>query len=69
MPSSVIRAHAYDAQARCLRITFVSGAVYDYGEVPPEVAKGLAEAGSRGRFFSLWIRDRYPYRRVIEAPG
>lgn len=68
MPSSVIRAHAYDAQARCLRITFVSGAVYDYWEVPPEVAKGLAEAGSRGRFFSR-CRDRYPYRRVIEAPG
>ncbi|WP_409019442.1 KTSC domain-containing protein [Brevundimonas vesicularis] len=69
MPSSVIRAHDYDAQTRCLRIIFVSGAVYDYEAVPPQVAQGLAEAGSRGRFFSLWIRDRYPYRRVSEARG
>ncbi|MCO8029501.1 KTSC domain-containing protein [Brevundimonas diminuta] len=67
MPSSVIRRFRYDEAARRLRLTFVSGAVYDYDDVPPEVAKGLAQASSKGRFFGLRVRDRYPCRRVFSA--
>lgn len=67
MPSSVIRRFSYDQAARRLRVTFVSGDVYDYDAVPPEVAEGLAQAPSKGRFFGPRIRDRYPYRRVFSA--
>lgn len=67
MPSSVIRRFSYDEAARRLRVTFVSGDVYDYEGVPPEVVEDLADAPSKGRFFGPRIRDRYPYRRVFSA--
>lgn len=69
MPSSVIRRFRYDEAARRLRLTFVSGAVYDYDDVPPDVAEGLAQAPSQGRFFGLRVRDRYAHRRVFSARG
>ena len=64
MPSSVIRRFSYDPPRRRLRVTFVSGDVYEYDGVPPEVDAAFREAGSKGRFFGPNIRDRYPYRRV-----
>ena len=67
MPSSVIRRFSYDEPRRRLRVTFVSGDVYEYEGVPPEVNAAFREAFSKGRFFGPHIRDRYPYRRV--EPG
>jgi hypothetical protein len=67
MPSSVIRRFSYDEPARRLRITFVSGEVYDYDDVPPEVTARFRAAVSKGRFFGPNIRDRYPYRRVTDG--
>lgn len=68
MPSSVIRRFSYDEADRRLRVTFVSGAVYDYDDVPPEVVEGWDAASSKGQFFGACIRDHYPYRRVFSAP-
>lgn len=67
MPSSVIRRFNYDEPRRRLRVTFVSGDVYDYIGVPPEVAEGFRAAFSKGRFFASHIRDRYPFERVLIA--
>lgn len=64
MPSSVIRRYAYDPRRRRLRIRFVSGETYDYEDVQPAVAEGLDHAASKGRYFGLKIRDRYPFRRM-----
>lgn len=69
MPSSVIRLYSYDEAARRLRVRFVSGAVYDYDEVPPDVVEALAAAASKGHFFGANIRDRFPFRRVFSAGG
>ena len=63
MPLSVIRDYAYDPARRVLTITFVSGEVYDYFDVPPEVHQRLREAGSRGRYFGDHIRDRFRFRK------
>lgn len=68
MPSSVIRRFSYDEPQRRLRITFVSGEVYEYDGVPPEVNDAFRAAFSRGRFFGPHIRDRYPFRRVEPGP-
>lgn len=69
MPSSVVRAWSYDDAARRLTVTFVSGDVYAYRDVPPMEAEGLKAAGSRGRFFAERIRDRFAFERVrIAAP-
>jgi len=67
VPSSVIRRFSYDEPARRLRVTFVSGEVYDYDGVPPEAAAEFKAAPSKGRFFGPNIRDRYPYRRVTDG--
>lgn len=67
MPSSVIRRFSYDEPNRRLRVTFTSGDVYEYDEVPPEVNAAFRAAFSKGQFFGPNIRDRYPYRRVEKA--
>ena len=64
MPSSVIRRFDYDEPQRRLRVTFVSGDVYDYDDVPAEVVAEFRGASSKGQFFGPNIRDRYAYRRV-----
>lgn len=60
MPSHVIRSYAYDAQARALHVTFVSGRRYRYDGVPPAEAQAMHEAFAKGVFFNRRIRDRYP---------
>lgn len=67
MPSTVIRRFRYDEPRRRLRVTFVSGDVYDYLGVPPEVDAAFRAAFSKGRFFASDIRDRYPFKRVSIA--
>jgi hypothetical protein len=39
MPSSVIRRFRYDERRRRLTVTFVSGEIYAYENVPPEVTE------------------------------
>ena len=64
MPSSVIRYFRYAPDTRELKVTFVSGRLYVYEDVPPEVAAAFREARSKGTFFNHEIRDRYVYRDV-----
>jgi KTSC domain len=64
MPSSVIRRFRYDETRHELAITFVSGKIYVYFEVPEAVVQELAAAPSKGQFFNRNIRDRYPYAEV-----
>ncbi|GAA0640106.1 KTSC domain-containing protein [Brevundimonas lenta] len=67
MPSSVIRGFSYDEPKRRLRITFVSGDVYDYLDVPPMIFDGLRVAQSKGGFFASHIRERFTFERVSIA--
>lgn len=64
MPSSVIRHYVYDAARRVLDVTFVSGRRYLYHDVPPEIAIGIADASSRGRYFNARIRDAFAFTEV-----
>ena len=64
MPSSVIRRFAYDAAAARLDVTFVSGRVYAYHDVPAEAAAALRAAFSKGEYFNAAIKDRYRFTRV-----
>lgn len=50
----------YDARALCLFVTFVTGRVYVYDGVPPDVYEALLRAPSKGQFFNAEIKDRYP---------
>lgn len=64
MPSTAIADLSYDPQQRCLTVTFITGRIYRYFEVPPDVAGAFATASSKGAFFNHEIRDRYDFREV-----
>lgn len=59
MPSSVIKAFAYDPQGQVLTVAFVSGRAYAYQEVPADVAEGLHLAFAKGAYFNKAIRDHF----------
>ena len=43
-------------------MTFISGRVYVYAEVPKTIYDTFCNASSRGSFFNAAIRGRYPFR-------
>ena len=67
MPSSVIRRFRYDRESRRLEITFVSGRIYAYDGVSPQVIEDFRAAASKGEFFNAHIRDAYAYREITSA--
>ncbi|MCA1543600.1 KTSC domain-containing protein [Bradyrhizobium sp. NBAIM32] len=64
MPSSVIRFFRYSPEKRELKVTFVSGRLYVYADVPPEIAAAFGDSRSKGTFFNREIRDRYACRDI-----
>ena len=64
MPSSVISYYHYDAAAKILIITFVSGMVYHYKNVPKAVYDKMKSVTSKGIFFNRFIKDQYEFERV-----
>ena len=62
--STAISEIDYDAERTKLLVRFVSGERYVYVGVPAEVCRSFVEADSKGRFFQLKIRDRYPFNRL-----
>jgi hypothetical protein len=54
----------YSPDTRELKVTFVSGRLYVYEDVPPKVAAAFRSARSKGTFFNHEIRDRYAYRDI-----
>jgi hypothetical protein len=65
--SSNIAAIGYDAEDKRLRVTFKTGATYDYLNVEPETHDALIGADSVGSAFHRLIRthpETYTYLRV-----
>lgn len=67
MPSTVIRGFTFDDRQRRLRVTFQSGDIYDYFDVPPDLPTDWRAAFSKGTFFAENVRDRFDYRLVEKA--
>lgn len=64
MPSTVIDHIEYDFENQQLKITFLSGSVYKYYKVPPEVYDAFKHYKSKGRVFNKFIKDKYDYDKV-----
>ena len=64
MPSTVIRHFDYDAAEQALIVTFTTGRVYRYAEVPPDLAERFRAAFAKGRFFNARIRDRFAFTEL-----
>lgn len=67
MPSTAIADIEYDHGRERLIVTFVTGRIYEYVDVPVEVAASFQSAFSKGTFFNSYIRDRYDFRELTLA--
>ena len=54
----------YDEQARVLEIEFRNGGIYRYSGVTKEFFSQFMTANSKGRFFTIKIRGRFPFSKV-----
>lgn len=64
MPSTVIFKSSYNADTATLTITFVSGLVYDYKNVPKEKFKEMISSGAKGIYFNKHIKGKYECEKV-----
>lgn len=55
---------SYDLPSETLTIVFMARGTYEYYEFPVDEYANFNAAGSRGTYFNLYIRDKYPYGRV-----
>jgi hypothetical protein len=62
--SSNLASIGYNEELKMLEIEFHNGAIYQFFQVPEEISKELLLASSPGHYFSVWIRNRYSYKRV-----
>lgn len=62
--SSLLAAMRYSPQAT-LDLEFRSGAVYRYFTVPRAIAQGLRAADSKGAYFNRYIKNHFPYQRLV----
>jgi hypothetical protein len=67
MPSTAIANIEYDRTRERLTVTFVTGRIYEYVDVPSEVAASFQSAFSKGTFFNSYVRDRYDFRELSLA--
>jgi hypothetical protein len=64
MPSTVIAEMAYDPTARTLKISYVSGQVYLYKDVPETIYKELKASRVKGRYLRFFVKDQYSFEKI-----
>lgn len=62
--SSAIRDAVYAADRRELQITFTSGRIFAYRDVPPAIYEAFMASPSRGAFFNIAIRGRFRFHEL-----
>jgi hypothetical protein len=64
MPSSVVAHISYNASSETLRITYVSGMVYDYKNVPEKIYHEMKNSGSKGTYLNQRIKGKYKFEKI-----
>ena len=64
MPSTVIRSFTYLPEKSVLRITFNTGNVYDYLDVPESVYNDMKASFSKGIYFNQFVKNVFKTVRV-----
>jgi hypothetical protein len=67
MPSTVISNMEYDPATSTLRITYVSGIIYEYLDVPEQVYIGLKTSKTKGVYLNNTIKGNYQYKKISAA--
>jgi hypothetical protein len=64
MPSTVISSFIYIPEENILRITFVTGTVYDYLDVTVETYEAMKASFAKGIFFNENIKGKFECVKV-----
>lgn len=62
--SSSIASARYESQQLVLEVTFLNGGVYQYYDVPSNVADAFERAESKGALLASTIKGHYRYSKV-----
>lgn len=57
--STAISAVGYDKTTQQMCITFKQGHTYNFCRVPESIFAGLMSASSKGRYYDIYIKDKY----------
>lgn len=49
-----------------LTLEFARGGTYQYDNVPAVIVAGLTLSDSAGSFFTKFIRNKFPYHKIVE---
>lgn len=63
MPSFVVSSISYNHETAILKITFVSGIIYDYKNVSEDVYLAMKTSGAKGIFLNQHIKGRYQFEK------
>lgn len=58
--SHALAAVGYSKRLRALEVEFISGAIYRYSNVPPQIYRGLLSAASKAQFYDTNVRGHFP---------
>ena len=64
MPSAVVSHMTYDPERRELTVTFVSGMVYLYKEVPESEYYAMKTSGAKGIYLNRHIKGKYKFEKL-----
>ena len=59
LQSSNLVAYRYNEGEKKLQVKFTSGRIYEYADVPKDVAEGLSTAPSPGKYFNAEIKNAF----------
>ncbi len=62
--SSSIKSVGYDPDAEILEVEFLKSGIYHYFDVPSRIYEDFINAFSKGRYYTVYIKDAYRYRRI-----
>ena len=62
--SSNVISVGYDEATQTLEVEFRNGGIYQYYNVPAQLAAQFLEAPSKGQFIHAYIRNAFPFSRV-----
>ncbi|HEY8896538.1 MAG TPA: KTSC domain-containing protein [Niastella sp.] len=64
MPSSVVAHIDYYPGSATLRITYTSGEIYDYLQVPLKIYEAMKKTTSKGSYLNKFIKPHFSYRKI-----
>ncbi len=67
MPSTVVAHIEYITDTATLRITYTSGAKYEYLHVPPTIYAALKSSSSKGIYLNKFIKGVSRIKRLMRA--